>query len=186
MTAAAASRPSSFRARLVRVGIVLACVMLLAMASWAAVPMYPVPMTLQTLALFAVAALAGPRMTIEIVAVWLLSAAIGLPVLAGFNGGWQVFAGPTAGFLLAFLVVAPMVAWAAPKTKGGDLFALFLAAHVAVLAIGWAWLATRVGPQKAFAAGVQPFFIGAIVKSVVATIIVMLAKARLARALKPQ
>jgi hypothetical protein len=34
--------------------------------------------------------------------------------------------------------------------------------------------------------GVQPFFIGAIVKSTAATILVMLAKARLAKALKPQ
>jgi biotin transport system substrate-specific component len=186
MTAAANPSPSGVRARIVRVGIVLACVLLLAMASWAVVPMYPVPMTLQTLALFVIAALAGPRMTVEVVIVWLLCAAIGLPVLAGFTGGWQAFTGPTAGFLLAFLVVAPVVAWAAPKTKGGDLFALFLAAHVAVLAIGWAWLATTVGPGKAFAAGVQPFFFGAIVKSVAATIIVMLAKARLAKALRPQ
>jgi biotin transport system substrate-specific component len=186
MTAAASSNPSGLRARLVRVGIVIACVMLLAMASWAAVPMYPVPMTLQTLALFVVAALAGPRMTIEIVLVWLGAAAIGLPLLAGFKGGVEAFSGPTAGFLLAFILVAPGVAWAAPKARGGDLFALFLAAHSAVLLLGWAWLSGKVGGPQAFAVGVQPFFFGAIVKSVAATILVMLAKARLARALKPQ
>jgi biotin transport system substrate-specific component len=186
MTAAASSPPSALHSRLVRAGIVLACVMLLALASWASVPMYPVPMTLQTLALFVVAALAGPRMTLEVVLVWLLAAAIGLPLLAGFRGGIEAFTGPSAGFLLAFLVVAPVVAWAAPRTRGGDLFALFLAAHAAVLAIGWAWLATRAGPARAFVMGVQPFFIGAIVKSTAATILVMLAKARLAKTMKPQ
>jgi biotin transport system substrate-specific component len=98
----------------VRVGTVLACGMLRALASWASVPMYPVPMTLQTLALFVIAALAGPRMTLEVVLVWLLAAAIGLPLLAGFRGGIEAFTGPSAGFLLAFLVVAPVVAWAPP------------------------------------------------------------------------
>jgi biotin transport system substrate-specific component len=182
MTAAANALPSRIRSRVLRVGLVLAGAAVLAAASWASVPMTPVPMTLQTLAVFVIAGLAGPRLTFEIVAVWLLSALIGLPVLAGFKGGPEPFAGPTAGFLLAFLVVGPLVAWRAPKTKGGDLFALILAGHALVLAAGWAWLATRVGPAKAFSAGVQPFFIGAIVKSVAATIIVMLAKARFARA----
>ncbi len=95
--------------------------------------------TLQTLAVFTIAGLAGPRLTFEIVAVWLLSALIGLPVLAGFKGGIEPFAGPTAGFLVAFLIAGPLVAWLAPRTKGGDLFALFLAGHALVLAIGWAW-----------------------------------------------
>jgi biotin transport system substrate-specific component len=138
-------------------------------------------MTLQTLALFVIAGLAGPRLTFEVVAVWLLCAVIGFPVLAGFKGGLEPFMGPAAGFLLAFVLVGPLAAWLAPRAKGGDLFALFLIGHALVLAIGWAWLAIHVGPAKAFANGVQPFFIGAIVKSVAATIIVMLAKARFSR-----
>jgi biotin transport system substrate-specific component len=184
MTAAAAPLLSRVRSRALRVGLVLGGVVLLAVASWVSVPMTPVPMTLQTLAVFAIAGLAGPRLTFEIVAVWLLSAVIGLPVLAGFKGGIAPFTGPTAGFLLAFLIAGPLVAWGAPKTKGGDLFALILAGHALVLVLGWAWLATQVGPAKAFAVGVQPFFFGAIVKSAAATIIVMLAKARIARARK--
>jgi len=184
MTAAASSGSSALRSRALRVGLVLGGVVVLAVASWVSVPMTPVPMTLQTLAVFAIAGLARPRLTFEIVVVWLLSALIGLPVLAGFKGGIAPFAGPTAGFLLAFLVAGPLVAWLAPKTKGGDLFALILAGHALVLVLGWAWLATQVGPAKAFSAGVQPFFIGAIVKSVAATIIVMLAKARISKARK--
>ena len=177
-------RPSLAAPRLVRVGVVLAAAALLAVASWAQVPMIPVPMTLQTLAVFVVAGLAGPRLTFEIVAVWLLCAVIGFPVLAGFKGGIAPFTGPTAGFLLALLVAGPLAAWAAPRTKGGDLFALFLAGHALVLTLGWAWLASRVGAARAFAVGVQPFFFGAIAKSAAATILVMLAKARLFRARK--
>ena len=186
MTAVANASPSGLRSRLVRVGLVLGGAVLLALASLASVPMIPVPMTLQTLAVFVVAGLAGPRLTFEIIAVWLLSAAIGLPVLSGMGGGWQVFIGPTAGFLLAFAIAGPLVARFAPKAKGGDLFALFLAGHSLVLLTGWAWLALNVGAGPAFLGGVRPFFTGVIVKSVAATIIVMLAKARFSRALKPQ
>jgi biotin transport system substrate-specific component len=182
MTAAASSRTSALRSRLLRVGVVLGAVVVLALASWASVPMIPVPMTLQTLAVFAIAGLAGPRLTFEIIAVWLLSALIGFPVLAGFKGGLEPFTGPTAGFLLAFLVAGPLASWLAPRAKGGDLFALFLAGHALVLTLGWAWLAVHVGAARAFAVGVQPFFFGAIAKSAVATIIVMLAKARFSRA----
>jgi biotin transport system substrate-specific component len=182
MTAAASPRMSALRSRLARVGVVLGAVGVLALASWAQVPMYPVPMTLQTLAVFAIAGLAGPRLTFEIIAVWLLSASIGLPLLAGFKGGLEPFTGPTAGFLLAFVVAGPLASWLARRAKGGDLFALFLAGHCLVLAIGWAWLATHLGAAKAFAAGVQPFFYGAIAKSAAATLIVMLAKARFSRA----
>jgi biotin transport system substrate-specific component len=184
MTAAANPSLSGLRARALRVGLVLGGVLVLAVASWISVPMVPVPMTLQTLAVFVIAGLAGPRLTFEIVLVWLLCAAIGLPVLSGFNGGWQVVVGPTAGFLLAFLIAGPLVARFAPKAKGGDIFALFLVGHCLVLLLGWAWLATSVGAGPAFMGGVRPFFTGVIVKSVAATIIVMLAKARFARARK--
>src|SRR5579864_5775510 len=104
MTAAASPSPSAFRSRALRVGLMLAGAVVLALASWASVPMIPVPMTLQTLAVFVIAGLAGPRLTFEIVAVWLLCAVIGFPVLAGFKGGIAPFTGPTAGFLLALLV----------------------------------------------------------------------------------
>jgi biotin transport system substrate-specific component len=182
MTDAAKSSWSNLHARLARAGVVLAGVAVLAAASWASVPMIPAPMTLQTLAVFSIAGLAGPRLTFEIIVVWLLSATLGLPVLAGFAGGTPPFTGPTAGFLLAFVVVGPLAAWLAPRCKGGDLFALFLAGHALVLSLGWAWLAAHVGAAQAFAGGVQPFFFGAIVKSAAATVIVMLAKARFSRA----
>ncbi|THD57070.1 biotin transporter BioY [Phenylobacterium sp.] len=178
----AAANPSQIqRAFSLRFAAVLGGAALLALGSWASVPMIPVPTTLQTLALFVIAGLAGPGLTFGALAVWLVLAAFGAPMLAGFHGGWQALTGPTAGFLLAFAAVGPLAAWAVPKTKGGDLFAVFLVGHSLVLLIGWAWLAVNVGPQQAFLAGVQPFFFAAIAKSAAATVIVMLAKARFPR-----
>ena len=67
------------RPRIWRVGVVLLGSWLLAAASWAEIPMVPVPMTLQTYALFVIAALAGRYLAAAIVVVWLFQAAIGFP-----------------------------------------------------------------------------------------------------------
>ena len=78
-----------------RVGAVLAGSWLLAASSWAEVPMYPVPMTLQTYALLVIAGLSGPRLALEIVFVWLAQAAMGLPLLAGGASGIEALIGAT-------------------------------------------------------------------------------------------
>ena len=81
----------------------------LAVSSWIEVPMYPVPVTMQTFAVTMVGALYGWRLGGLTVIAWLAEAMIGFPVLAGGAGGLMHFAGPTAGYLLAFPVVAAFV-----------------------------------------------------------------------------
>ena len=41
----------------------------------------------------------------------------------------------------------------------------FLGLHGLILMAGWAWLATLVGAEAAFTAGVAPFLVGAVIKS---------------------
>ncbi|MDB5425436.1 MAG: conserved hypothetical biotin synthase [Phenylobacterium sp.] len=151
----------------------------MAAASWAAIPMGPVPMTLQTLALFTIAGLSGPRLAFEIVLVWLLQAAMGLPVLSGGAGGWESVTGPSAGFLAGMLAAAPWSAWLAERFPGFvRIAAIFLLGHALVLLCGWAWLAIGGDPASAFSGGVLPFLPGAAVKAVAAALIVTLALAR--------
>ncbi|NQN86389.1 biotin transporter BioY [Streptococcus suis] len=66
----------------------------------------PVPFTLQTLAIGLVACLYKPKEAIASLALYLTLGAIGLPVFAGFSGGFAALVGPTAGFLWGFLVYA--------------------------------------------------------------------------------
>lgn len=66
----------------------------------------PVPFTLQTLAIGLIACLYKPREAIASVALYLTLGAIGLPVFAGFSGGFAALVGPTAGFLWGFLIYA--------------------------------------------------------------------------------
>ena len=162
-----------------RVGVVLAGSWVMAAASWASIPMAPVPMTLQTLALFVITGVSGPRLAFEIVLVWLLQAAIGLPLLSGGAAGLHAFTGPSSGFLAGMLAAAPWSAWLAERFPGFvRITAIFLLGHALVLLCGWAWLAIGGDPASAFAGGVLPFLPGAAVKSVAAALIVTLALAR--------
>lgn len=64
----------------------------------------PVPFTLQTLAIGLVACLYKPKEAITSVSLYLVLGAIGLPVFAGFSGGFAALTGPTSGFLWGFLL----------------------------------------------------------------------------------
>ncbi|HFU4203458.1 TPA: biotin transporter BioY [Streptococcus suis] len=68
----------------------------------------PVPFTLQTLAIGLIASLYKPKEALASVAIYLTLGAIGLPVFAGFSGGFAALVGPTAGFLWGFLVYAAL------------------------------------------------------------------------------
>ena len=179
--AAPLSRLLATRPRILRVGAVLLGSWLLAAASWAEIPMVPVPMTLQTFALFVIAGLAGRYLTAAIVVVWLFQAAIGFPVLAGGASGLQSLTGPTAGFLAGMLAAGPIFAKFAETRRGWlSLTLACLAGHALVLAMGWAGLVlSGLAPGPAFTGGVLPFLIGAAVKSLAAALTVTLAQARL-------
>lgn len=81
----------------------------LAAASQVSVPLVPVPITLQTLAVTLVGALYGWRLGAVTVVAWLAEGAVGLPVLAGGAGGLHAFVSPSAGYLYGFPAVAAAV-----------------------------------------------------------------------------
>lgn len=143
--------------------------LVLAISSQVAVPMIPVPITLQTLIVPLIGALYGWRLGLITVLAWLGEAMIGLPVLAGGAGGIQHFAGPTAGYLVSFPIIAAMTGYLAERgwngKRAGLAFVSFLAANLLCLALGAAWLAGAIGIEKAVAFGVTPFLIGALIKS---------------------
>lgn len=68
-----------------------------------------VPITAQTLGVMLAGAVLGPRRAPLAVALVLVLAAVGLPVLAGGRGGLGVFVGPTAGYLLGWVVGAVVI-----------------------------------------------------------------------------
>ncbi|MBN2561884.1 MAG: biotin transporter BioY [Phycisphaerae bacterium] len=151
--------------------LVLAGSMLVALCAKIQVPMAPVPITLQTFAVLLVGAALGSRRGALALVAYLLEGAGGLPVFAGPSPGLMSFAGPTAGYLLAFPIAAFVVGYLAER--GWDRrFTTAIAAmgvgQVIILALGFGWLAMFVGAKAAYATGVAVFVPGDVLKILLA------------------
>jgi biotin transport system substrate-specific component len=145
------------------------------------VPMAPVPMTLQSLAVVLAGAVLGTRLGVASMALYLAAAALGLPVLSDGRSGMAALTGSTAGYLVGFLLAA----WASGEAaRRGWLrrpapgIALLSLAHLLILLPGAAWLARDLGWADALSGGFTPFLPGAVVKSAVAWLIVAMARRR--------
>ncbi len=157
----------------------------LALSAKIQVPFAPVPMTLQTLVVLALGAAYGARLAAATVALYLLVGFLGLPVFAGALAGPGYMAGPTGGFLVGFLLAAALVGVLAERgwdRSWGLLLAAMALSHVVIFALGFAWLAILIGPEKAFTLGVAPFVLATIVKTLLACALVGVAWSALDRA----
>jgi biotin transport system substrate-specific component len=153
--------------------LVLAGTAFLAASAWIEVPMVPVPMTMQTFAVVLIGAVYGWRLGGATVAAYLAEGAVGLPVFAGGAAGAAHLIGPTGGYLFAFVAVAALVGWCAERGLAGNAvsaFAVMVAGHLAILALGVSWLAALAGMelQQAVAVGATPFLFGMVLKSALA------------------
>ncbi|MGE0753048.1 MAG: biotin transporter BioY [Variibacter sp.] len=148
---------------------VIAGTAFLALSSHIAVPMVPVPITMQTFAVTLIGALYGWRLGALTVALWLMQGALGLPVLAPGAAGLAKFVGPTAGYLFAFPLAAALTGVLAERGWNGQrvtlAFVSMLLGNGLCLLVGAAWLSTLVGVEKAIVAGVAPFIVGAVLKA---------------------
>jgi biotin transport system substrate-specific component len=142
------------------------------------VPFWPVPMTLQTLAIFAVASAFGMRLAVATMVLYLLQGAAGFPVFAGTPEkgiGLAYMAGPTGGYLLGFLVMAAIAGWAADRGWSRNplkLGAAMLAGEAIMLVLGALWLGHLFGTEKILAYGVGPFIVTDLVKLAIAACLV--------------
>lgn len=152
-----------------KLGAVILGSLVLTVSSYIEVPMIPVPMTMQTLAVALVGALYGWRLGGVTIVAWLVQGALGMPVLAGGAAGAHHFVGPTAGYLLAFPIAGIAMGWLVERGWNGHrvglAFAGMLISHGICLVLGAAWLAVGIGVETAVMVGVAPFLAGAVVKS---------------------
>ncbi|MBS0615212.1 MAG: biotin transporter BioY [Verrucomicrobia bacterium] len=149
------------------IAIVLAGSLFMALMAQVRVPLpfTPVPLTLQTLAVFLLGGILGPKRALLSLIAYLIEGTCGLPI---FNGGsinplW--FLGPHAGYLWGFVLAAFVVGKLTENRE--DFFRFLLALLVGeaiILGLGTSWLALFMGWKKAFLVGAAPFFIGATLK----------------------
>ena len=162
---------------LARIAVFAALIAVLGMVPPIAVPFIPVPITAQTLGVMLAGLVLGGVRGAASVIVLLVLAAIGLPVLAGGNGGLGAFVGPTAGYLYGWIpgaFVAGLVAhaggritwWksAAGAVLGGILVVYLVGIPVQVLVTGLPFGASIVASAA--------FLPGDLVKAAIAVVVV--------------
>lgn len=156
---------------------VLLGTLLLTLSAKISIPTWPVPVTLQTFAVAALAAAFGWRVGVATVALYIAQGMAGLPVFAG-GGGAAYILGPTGGFILAWLPMAYIIGRAADSGLSGKplpLLGWMIVADIVSFGIGLTWLMLWLGQGDfagAFAQAVQPFVVWDILKMAFAAITV--------------
>ncbi|MHA8110517.1 biotin transporter BioY [Lactobacillaceae bacterium Melli_B4] len=88
---------------LTQIALMVALIIVLGAIPGIPIGIIPVPIVLQNFGIILAGLLLGAKKGTIAVAIFLLLAAIGLPILSGFRGGLAVVLGPTGGYLLAWL-----------------------------------------------------------------------------------
>ncbi|WP_141430831.1 biotin transporter BioY [Bacillus sp. 03113] len=86
----------------------------------------PVPITLQTLGVLLSGSLLGPRLGALSQALFLLLVAVGLPILSGGRGGFEVFLSPSAGYLLSYPIAAFVIGLIVSKVEAFTFWKAFV------------------------------------------------------------
>jgi biotin transport system substrate-specific component len=166
-----------------RVVAIAAGALLVALAAQVVVPvpLSPIPMTLQPLAVLAVGGLLGAPAGAAALVLYLTMGLLGLPVFAGGGAGVARLLGPTGGYLLAFPVAAAVCGALIGRVPGAGRTLLACAAGMALIHVGGvAQLALLGGdPAFAFRAGFVPFLTGDLLKIGLAAAVILAVGGRL-------
>ena len=157
--------------------LVAAGAALTAVMAQIAVPLCPVPITGQTLAVLLVGASLGATRGALSIALYALLGVVGLPVFTDASSGIGVLAGTTGGYIIGFIFAAAFTGWLAQrdwdkKFLGAALS--FLGGTAVTFVFGLAWLAIVTGGtlEQVLAWGLYPFIIGGLIKAGIAAAVI--------------
>ena len=153
---------------------------LITICSWISIPM-TIPFTMQTFAVFVAVGLLGMKRGTLSVVTYILLGAIGVPVFAGFSGGFGILMGSTGGYIIGFIASA-LITGAIIKVFGKKTAVMFFAMIVGLLAcyaFGTVWFiyvygktTGAIGVATALSWCVTPYILPDLVKIILAIILV--------------
>ena len=161
--------------RLRNVALVCAGVMCLVIASKISIPLQPVPITLQTLAVFFIAMTFGWRLGITTLISYITLGACGAPVFAGHTAGLAVLLGPTAGYILGFIPAMMVAAYLIEHGWGRHFISVVAAQLIASLMIfasGLAVLHLFLPWQQTIDLGLKPFLLTGSLKIIFLAVVI--------------
>lgn len=155
--------------------VITGAIALIAVAAQISIPLWPVPVTLSTLAVMVLAGTLGTARGSVSVVGYLAAGAIGLPVFAGAVALSAVR--PTFGYLVGFVFAAVIIGYLVSRWAENSflkLVAVFTLSTIVIYFLGASWLVVGFGMSgyQALLAGVAPFLIGDGLKILVAASLV--------------
>jgi biotin transport system substrate-specific component len=153
--------------------LVLAGVALTALLAQVAVPLWPVPVTGQTLAVLLVGSTLGAARGAISMALYAILGTAGLPIFTEGSAGTHVMFGPTGGYIVGFILSAALVGWLAERSWDRRVlkaFATFAGGSLVVFAVGLPWLAVvlHLNLEQTLQGGLYPFLLGGAIKAAIA------------------
>jgi biotin transport system substrate-specific component len=129
----------------------------------------PVPITGQTFAVVLVGASLGALLGLASLGLYLFVGALGAPVYADGQHGWDVLTGPTGGYIVGFVVAACLTGLLAQQRwdrRFSSAVAAMLTGNIVIYLFGLPWLAAKIdaGLEDTLEAGLYPFVVGDLLK----------------------
>ena len=166
------------RSAVTSTALVIAGAALTAVAAQVSVPLWPVPITGQTLAVLLVGSALGARRGALSMALYALLGLVGLPVYAAGGSGAGVLLGASGGYVVGFIAAAALVGWVAERFGDRWRTALlsFALGTIVTFAVGMVWLAVVLGTdlQQTLEYGLYPFVVGGIAKALIGAAVIRL------------
>lgn len=171
------------RALVLDAALVVAGATAVALFAQIEVPLWPVPITGQTLAVVVVGAALGARRGAAALVTYMLAGLAGLPVFAGFTGSVAALAKPSFGFIIGFVVAAFVAGWFAERAWDRTpllAFVGFVLASAIPFVFGIPYMAFILnvvgggsfGISEILAFGLWPFIVGGLVKAAIAALLI--------------
>lgn len=137
--------------RVKQVLLVILGIAALTIAAKIRVPMWPVPITMQTFAVLVIGAAYGPRLGVATLLAYLALGAAGFAVFSGESGGLAYMTGPTGGYLVGFAVAAGVMGWLAARGWDRTVWSMagaLLIGNAIIYAFGLPWMAWLFAAEK--------------------------------------
>ena len=134
-----------------------------------------IPFTAQSLVVFIIAGLFKPKSSGLIILAYLLLGLIGLPVFAEGSAGWEKLAGASGGFLYGFLFAGIAISMIIIGNTSSFMlvFIAMLLGTIILFFFGLGQLTYKFGWEKALEYGLYPFWQMALVKALLAALVVL-------------
>jgi len=150
--------------------MVLVSVVFLGIMANIRIPLWPVPITMQTFGVFLVAFFFGSRKGLLSILAYILAGIVGFGVFSGGASGISALMGPTGGYILGFLATVFVVGYMIEKGYGRSRRSVLLCMVVGNLliyvfgVIGLRFYFAEFTWWKIMMVGVIPFLIGDLIK----------------------